>query len=565
ILGRCHYDVFPDVGEEWKAIHQKCLQGEVAFKEKDSWRPTGWEHDQYLRWEIRPWYESDDKVGGLMMFTEDITEAVLREQELVETREKAEAANRAKSNFLANMSHEIRTPMNSILGFAELLSKEIENPRQKQFLNSIQSSGKTLLGLINDLLDLAKIEAGKIELVPKPVNLRQTFNELMAVFQLQAGAKGVKLRYEISGKLPEFVMIDEFRLSQVLLNLLSNAVKFTSKGTVTLELKVTESNLALDLEFAVADSGCGIPDSFRERAFGKFEQAGDSALGGTGLGLAISSKLVKLMDGKLDYSSKLGVGTRFCFTVSNIYQAAPAVDAMPYHRDKHRLVFPKSTLLLVDDVPENLKLMRAVFDQEENITTVEATGGVQGLEMAQLHQPDLILLDISMPDMDGREVCQRLRQMEGFADKPILAVTASLQKSAMELLEFGFNECLIKPVPPQLLLRSCHRWLNGSTKPVTPKPFADRNSGDVADELLPPDIASALKAEIAGHENGLVLKELEKLATRIEAMADEHNAPRLNEVAKTLKFSAQSFDIAGARQALSAINAYLDHDLSAES
>lgn len=565
VIGVSHYDVFPNISDEWKEIHQQCLKGEVIFNERDCWRPEGWDHDQYLRWEVRPWYESDESVGGIMMLTEDITTAVMREQELIETREKAESANRAKTNFLANMSHEIRTPMNAILGFTELLGKEIDDPRQKEFLNSIQSSGKTLLSLINDLLDLAKIEAGKVELAPKPVNLRQMLTELVAVFQLQADTKGVQLRYEISGQLPEYMMLDDFRLRQVLLNLLSNAIKFTDSGSVTLALEGIKREQMYDLKFAVQDTGSGIPESFRERAFSKFEQVDSGSHGGTGLGLAISAKLVALMGGKLDYESTLGQGATFFFTLPKIYQAAPSVDLQEYDDDQQRLVFPECTILLVDDAPENLNLMRAVFQDETSIKIIEAGGGVAGMEMAEAHQPDLILLDIAMPDMDGREVCQRLRKKPAFVNTPILAITASLQKSANELLEYGFSECLFKPLPPHTLLCICHRWLKGRTRPRTPTPFEKSQLNEIApDSPLPEPLIKELKSKLGEHQNGLVLSDLETMAASIESIAAEHEAHELAGIAAKLKQSAQSFDIAGARQALGLLNQYLNQSQTAE-
>ncbi len=559
LIGRCHYDVFPKISEEWKAIHRRGMAGEIAFKEKDQWRPDGWEHDQYLRWEIRPWSDINDTIGGIMMFTADITKDVLREEELEAMREKAEAANHAKTNFLANMSHEIRTPMNSILGFAELLSNEISDPRQSQFIRSIQSSGKTLLGLINDLLDLAKIEAGKIELAPKPISLRRHFRELQDVFQLQADVKGIKLAFTIQEGLPEYLVMDDFRLQQVLLNLLSNAVKFTDKGSVSLELSYVENAGAYDVKFSVTDTGCGIPESFRERAFNKFEQVGDSAHGGTGLGLAISSKLVKLMGGEIDFKSKVLEGTTFFFTLPGIPLVTPSVDPTEMDDDKHhRLVFPRAKILIIEDIPANMELMRAVFEDVPNVQIIEATGGRMGLELAVEHRPDMILLDISMPDMDGREVCQRLRQMADFSQTPIVAVTASMQRTTDILLEFGFDECLFKPIPPHILLKTCHRWLHGSVEARTPAPFKPLGSSSEDEHpSISDDELNELLVELKRHQNGFKIDELKQLAERIETIAQEHSATYLHDLGMKLKLAAETFDVAGVKQALAGLNNYL--------
>lgn len=555
IIGSSHYDIFPEIGEEWKAIHSRCLEGEVAFSERDSWRPNGWGHDQYLRWEIRPWNDTDDSVGGIMIFTADITADVLREKELDQLRQRAESANQAKSNFLANMSHEIRTPMNSILGFSELLANEIQEPRHRQFVQSIRSSGKTLLGLINDLLDLAKIEADKIELVTKPVHLERQLDELKDVFHLQAATKGVLMIINIQEGLPSYLNLDGFRLQQVLLNLISNAIKFTDHGSITVKLGFEKKGDAYTLQFSVTDTGCGIPESFRERAFNKFEQAEGAAHGGTGLGLAICSKLVKLMGGRLDYKSTVGEGTSFFFTVPEIREAVVSVEAADGNeKDIARLEFPPATLLMVEDVAANRELMRAIFEQIPQLKTLEATGGAMGLKMAHTHHPDLILLDLSMPDMDGREVCQRLRNHADFSQTPIIAITASLQQDASTLLNYGFDECLIKPIPPNLLLRTCHRWLKGNIRPGTIAPFPQPSSSAQADmAAIPDELRQELLERVLRQKNALVISEIEQLAARIVETSACYGSPRLDELGKNLHEATQSFDISRIRQLLPAI------------
>ncbi|WP_309400258.1 ATP-binding protein [Cerasicoccus maritimus] len=559
LVGRSHYEVFPDMSEEWKAIHRECMQGKVRASDRDCWRPPGWDHDQYLRWEIRPWSDVDDSIGGIIMFTADITQIVQRERELERLRNEAETANRAKTNFLANMSHEIRTPMNAILGFAELLSKELVDVRQSQFIRSIRSSGKTLLGLINDLLDLAKIEAGKIELSPKPVSFSRMFRELQDVFQLQADMKGVTLEHRFQNGLPSYLLLDDFRLQQVLLNLLSNAIKFTDEGSVRLVLEYAEHDGNYDLTFTVSDTGRGIPESFRERAFNKFEQAEEAAKGGTGLGLAISAKLVALMGGKIDYSSELGKGTSFFFTIPNVQTAEPVLDrTIEDHEDSLSMVFPEAKVLIVEDTQANMDLMLATFASVPKLTIIEAECGEKGLEMAVKHRPDLILLDISMPDLDGRDVCQRLRRQAAFADTPILAITASLQQSELDLEKRGFNECLIKPIPPHVLLKACHHWLNGSMVSQTSKPNPDlpepMGGGEV---VLPVELQGNLLRELKRHDGGFSIDALKAYAGQLNEAAQEYQSAYLSELSHQLMMSAETFDVATVRQTLGQLKTFL--------
>ncbi|GHC04519.1 hypothetical protein GCM10007047_21630 [Cerasicoccus arenae] len=558
LIGRSHYEVFPNITDEWKDIHQRCLAGENAYSERDCWQAPDSDHKHYIRWEIRPWTDVDDSVGGIIMFTADITEDVLREQELIAMRVKAETANRTKTNFLANMSHEIRTPMNAILGFAELLSNEIEDARQAQFLRSIRSSGKTLMSLINDLLDLAKIEAGKIELAPKPVNLRKEFAELKDVFRLQADAKGIKLNSQVADLLPENLLIDDFRLRQVLLNLLSNATKFTDNGSISLSVDGQEKNGLFDLSFSVRDTGRGIPESFRSRAFGNFEQAGNSAQGGTGLGLAISAKLVNLMGGVIDYESVEGKGTTFRFNLPNVPQAILDPTAIA-NKSNRRIIFHEASILVVDDVSTNRDLIRAVFADYTQVTLLEAKNGKEGLAMAIEHHPDLILLDIAMPDMDGWEVCQKIRENPNISQTPIIAVTASLQRSESALMDEGFDECLIKPVAPHKLLDACHRWLKGDTEWRTPIPFACNTTPDTnSSSSLPADVIEILLTELQRHHSGIIMNDIDALAEHISNISKQHQASWLKATGDELKQAAQTFDVVAIKQLLSILREQLN-------
>ena len=373
-------------------------------------------------------------------------------------KEAAEAANQAKSEFLANMSHELRTPLNSILGFAQILQHQSADRAVRKRLGMIHQSGEHLLTLINDILDLSRIEAGKLALDPQPIHLPGFLETIAHIIREWAEAKDLLLVYEGDETLPTGVLVDETRLRQVLLNLLGNAVKFTDEGQVTLRAAVSRQPVAesqeangyrlVAIRFEVVDTGIGISFDQQETIFQPFEQVGEVSRRqeGTGLGLAISRELVQLMGGDIQVESTPGQGSRFWFEVTLPLTAG----AVPIEEVQTEVISgyegPKLTVLVVDDVELNRALLVDML-APLGFETLEAADGQQALELAQTHPPDLILMDRRMPVLDGLAAVRLLRQIPELAETPVISISASVsERDRAEIMAAGYTAFLPKPV-----------------------------------------------------------------------------------------------------------------------
>ncbi len=389
--------------------------------------------------------------------------------ELEHSKLEAESANRLKSEFLANMSHEIRTPLNAVIGFSDLLENELKNPKHRGYLEAIKNGGKNLLLLINDILDLSKIEAGQMKLEYYPVDIDVFARDITSMFAQIAHKKGVELTFQISPDIPKYLIIDEVHVRQILFNLLSNALKFTSKGSVELKIEKYSSEIDTDITLVciVKDTGIGIALNDQEKIFDSFiQQEGQDTrkYGGTGLGLAICRKLAMLMGGRIDVESIPSQGSEFKLIIDNVEISQPLFITNDISKNEN-VLFQPAKVLIVDDIQENRFLIAETL-KEYPFTLIEASNGKIAVDIVAEGEIDLILMDIRMPVMNGFEALHEIRCVLGFEKLPIIAVTASVMKHDLYTLEDQFNGVLEKPLSRLALIHALKEFLPFTLKPA---------------------------------------------------------------------------------------------------
>ena len=405
-------------------------------------------------------------------YSQDVTSRILMEKELKRAKEAAEESARAKENFLANMSHEIRTPINGILGMTGLLAKTVLNDTQRDYLRIVQSSGRYLLGVINDVLDIARIESGQLQLEQVPFDLRETLANAAQTLAYKAAEKNLAFRVPPLDLPAPVVLGDSFRLSQILLNLLSNAIKFTDQGSVELAGRLLrDAPEELELEFRVTDTGVGIPAEKLETIFESFQQAyTDTArrFGGSGLGLTISRRLAEQLGGQLRVESQPGRGSTFYFRLT-LPKARAAVAAAPTEPDY--LARPGTRVLLVEDHPVNQQLAQLIMEGWQ-FAVDTADNGPEALALFEQHAYDVVLMDIQMPGMSGLEATALMRRHPDArrAGTPIIALTANAVRADQATYRAaGLNDYLLKPFEERELFLKIEANLN-TAAPAAPPP-----------------------------------------------------------------------------------------------
>jgi len=472
------------------------------------------------------------------------------QRELLEEKLQAEQAVVEKSAFLANMSHEIRTPMNAILGFTELLEPEGLTPRQSDYVRAIRDSGASLLQLINDILDLSKLEAGKLELHPEPTDLRDSCEFLRTVFGQQAVKKSLQLKFDVSESVPRALLLDRVRIRQVLVNLLGNAVKFTERGHVCTRISwelmqnASTGTLLIDIE----DTGLGIPPDRLQELFKSFVQADprrDAEKQGTGLGLTIVKRLVSIMEGSLSVESMVGKGTVFHLRFPNVSISARL--ATGDHAEPGASVnfndFVPASILVVDDNETNRDLMAGMFEKTHHRLRF-ANNGKEALQCLETMKADVVLLDIRMPVMDGRTALAEIRKQPPLESLPVIAVTASSQASEETKLRTQFTGYIRKPFSRHTLYHELAHVLpklpNGGALPSVSAPSPERAAEWQAMALL---LRHLLETEWPALRDSLAINETRAFAQKLHQLGRACQCDPLVTYAETLARLSEAYAV----------------------
>ncbi|SHF83757.1 Response regulator receiver domain-containing protein [Mariniphaga anaerophila] len=492
--------------------------------------------------------------GKALAIIKDVTEAHLLKKELEEAKINAENALRSKSEFLANVSHEIRTPLNAILGFSQWLFENETNNQHREYINTILHSARNLLNLLNDILDLSKIESGKINVDIHPMNYQEVINDIKMVFQQKVEDKKLSLKITTDSSVPDFVLMDELRFYQIVFNLVSNAIKFTDKGHIHISAHAAKARKKnrVNLVLSVEDTGIGIKTAQQKNIFDSFtQQPGQTnkTYEGTGLGLAIVNGLLKKLNGTIKLSSKQGKGSVFTVTLFDVEVDHSDNSRVEPVRDGAAMKLAPCTIMITDDIKYNIMVLKQLIGSE-NVRFIEANDGTDALAKLKTEKPDLIFMDIRMPGISGFDAAELIKQDKDLNHIPVIAFTASTIKDHNTRINELFDGFLQKPVFKKDLNALLKRFLKFS----------------YIEENIPKNTASEKQIKIQGEcqnnlqnvlkesrdvfmekweyiKDNLIIFEIEHFKEELEKMASRYSCSPVLNYCSELDNGLKAFDI----------------------